>query len=201
MQGIEKIIEKIIYDANRDAKATHEQTQVQINAIQKKHENETKKQINIINKEAEQKAEQHKQRSKTMADLEIRRNNLAIKRELVEMSFEKAINNIKNIDEKTYKEFIIKILVKIAETDGEVIIGKNDNYISQSVIDNAISNLAEQGIESKIKLSKQKGNFEGGFILKNGKIETNCTIDMLVRTAKRELEQEVANVLFAESSK
>ncbi|MCK5128998.1 MAG: V-type ATP synthase subunit E [Clostridiales bacterium] len=201
MQGIDKIIEKIITDANKDAETTASQTQVQIDAIRKKHVDETKHQIDVMNKEAAQKAEQYKQRAKTMADLDRRRNHLAIKRELVEVAFDKATTKIKGLDEKAYVEFIEKILIKIAEEDGEIIAGKNEQYITTSVIDGAIGKLAKQGIDSKMKLAEQKADFEGGFILRNGKIETNCTIDMIVNTAKRDLEQDVASILFVEGSK
>ena len=199
MQGIEKIIEKIISDAKTDAKATEQQTQVQIDVIKKRHDDEANSQIAEIKKEAEQKSMQYKQRSQTMADLEKRRNSLAIKRELVEEAFVEAAQKLKQMDGNYYVEFVEKVIVSLEEIEGEIIVGEKDKYINQAIIDNAIKMLSQKGINSKITLSKQKANFDGGFILKNGRIETNCTFDMLVSTAKRDLEQEVASILFAES--
>ncbi len=199
MQGIEKITAKIISDAKLDAKVTDEQTRSQIEELQKKHDAQTKKTINVIKKEASNKAEQYKNRAETMADLAQRRNNLAVKRELIELSFDDAMQKIQNLEDSVYIRFIEKILVNLGESQGEVIVSENDNRISQSVIESAISALAEKNIKSNFTLSSIKGDFNGGFILKNGKIETNCTLDMIVKSAKRQLEKSVADELFAES--
>lgn len=199
MQGIEKIIAKIISDAELDAKATAEQTKAQIGELQSKCDLQTKKAIDKLNEEADEKAGQYKSRAKTMADLESRRNSLATKRELVELAFCEAANKIQDIDDATYLDFMKKLLVSLEETDGELVVSKNDTKITQSLIDDAKAELSTKGIDCSITLSQDKGDFSGGFILKRGRIETNCTLDMLVKSAKRDLEQEVAGVLFTES--
>jgi V/A-type H+-transporting ATPase subunit E len=199
MQGIEKIIAKIISDAELDAKATAEQTKAQIEELQNKCDLRTKEAIDKINKEADEKAVQYKSRAETMADLESRRNNLATKRELVELAFYDAVNKIKSLDDATYLDFMKKLLVSLEEKNGELIVSKNDTRITQSLIDDAKLQLNKKGITCDITMSTQKGDFDGGFILKRGRIEINCTLDMLVKSAKRELEQEVAGVLFTES--
>jgi V/A-type H+-transporting ATPase subunit E len=199
MQGIEKITAKILSDAELDAQATAEQTKSQIDELQKKFDLQTKEAIEKINKEADEKAVQYKSRAETMADLASRRNSLATKRELVELAFYDAAKKIKNLDDATYLDFMKKLLVSLEEYDGELIVSKNDTRITQLLIDDVKLELNKKSINCDITMSNDKGDFDGGFILKRGRIEINCTLDMLVKSAKRELEQEVAGVLFTES--
>lgn len=49
----------------------------------------------------------------------------------------------------------------------------------------------------KLTLGDSRIDASGGFILKNGNIETNCTWEMLVRWIKDDLEAEVAKRLFS----
>ncbi len=194
MQGIDKIIEKIIADAEADAKQTAKQTQKQIDDMRKKHEKQTQAQIDELNKEFADKRVQLKNRSKTMADLETRRNKLSIKRELVEEAFASAQQALKSLSDAQYLDFIVKLMRNLEDKRGEIIIGKNEKKITALFIDKINENT-----DSAYKLAKDTGNFEGGFVLRNGKVETNCTFDMLVSLSKRNLEQKVASVLFDES--
>lgn len=196
MQGIEKILAKIISDAELDAKATAEQTKTQIDELQKKIDLQTKEAIDKLDKDANDKAKQYESRAQTMADLESRRNDLATKRELVEIAFEDATKKIKSLDDATYLDFMKKLLVSLEETSGELIVSKNDSRITKSLLDDAKRELSDKGITCDITMSDDKGDFDGGFILRRGRIEINCTLDMLVKTIKRDLEQEVAGVLF-----
>ncbi len=194
MQGIDKIIEKILKDAEADAQQTAKQTQKQVAEMRAKHEAETDKQIDEMKADYAQKREQLKTRSATMADLEERRNKLAIKRELVEEAFAKAEGDLLKLSEGEYLDFIEKLMRNLDEMRGDIIIGKNEKRITADFVDSVNSKL-----DSAYSLASDKGNFEGGFVLRNGKVETNCTVSMLVSQAKRGLEQKVAAALFDES--
>ena len=194
MQGIDKIIEKIISDAKADAKQTGAQTQKQIDEIKGKHEAQTQKQIDAINHEFAEKRSQLKSRSETMADLEARRSTLSVKRELVEESFAAAEKSLLSLPDKEYLSFIEKLMRNLDDKRGEIIVGKSEKRIDQKFIDKV-----NETLDGSYKLSGERGSFDGGFVLRNGRVETNCTIAMLVSQSKRTLEQKVAAVLFDES--
>ena len=194
MQGIDKIIEKIISDANADAEQTALQTKKQIDAVRQKHEAQTKKQIDEMREEFADKKTQVENRAETMAELEARRNMLAIKRELVEEAFSKAQDMIMSLPDEEYLGFIEKLMRNLDDKRGDVIIGKSEKRINADFVDKI-----NEKTDSSYKLSDERGNFDGGFILRTGRIETNCTVKMLVSQAKRGMEQQVASVLFEES--
>ncbi len=194
MQGIDKIIDKILKDAEADAKQTAAQTDKQVSEMRAKHEAETQKTVSDMKAEFAEKREQLKTRSETMADLEERRNKLAIKRELVEEAFSKAEADLLKLSDSDYLGFIEKLMRNLDEKRGEIIIGKGEARITEDFVDSVNSKL-----DSAYKIASDKGNFEGGFVLRNGNVETNCTVSMLVSQAKRGLEQKVAAALFDES--
>ena len=51
----------------------------------------------------------------------------------------------------------------------------------------------------KLTLSKETRDISGGFILKDGNVEVNCTFDTLVRLQKAETAGAVAKKLFPEA--
>jgi V/A-type H+-transporting ATPase subunit E len=194
MQGIDTIIEKIISDAKADARQTEAQTRKQIDEARQKHEAQTQKQIDGLSHEFAEKRAQLESRAETMADLEKRRSVLAIKRELVEEAFSEAQSKLLSLPDADYLAFIEKLMRNLDDKRGEIIVGKNEKRIDQKFIDGINATL-----DSAYKLAGERGNFYGGFVLRNGRVETNCTVGMLISQAKRTLEQKVAGVLFDES--
>ncbi len=194
MQGIDKIIEKIISDANADAEQTALQTQKQIDSVRQKHEAQAKKQIEDLRREFAEKKSQVENRAETMAELEARRNMLSIKRELIDEAFSKAQDMIMSLPDEAYLGFVEKLMRNLDDKRGDVIVGKNEARINADFVDKI-----NEKTDSAYKFSDERGNFEGGFILRTGRIETNCTVKMLVSQAKRGMEKKVASVLFEES--
>ena len=194
MQGIDKIIEKIISDAKADAEQTALQTKNQIDSVRKKHEAQAKKQIDELREEFADKKAQVESRAETMAELEARRNMLAIKRELVEEAFAKAQEMLIALPDEEYLNFIENLMRNLDNKRGDVIVGKSEKRIDADFVDKI-----NEKTDSSYKLADDRGNFDGGFVLRTGRIETNCTVKMLVSQAKRRMEQKVASVLFEES--
>jgi V/A-type H+-transporting ATPase subunit E len=60
----------------------------------------------------------------------------------------------------------------------------------------ANARLAGKGKNGNLKLSGEKREMTGGFVLLSGGVETNCTIPILVQQQYALLEKQVAKVLF-----
>ena len=52
---------------------------------------------------------------------------------------------------------------------------------------------------SALAVSEETRDISGGFILKDGRIEVNCTFDALVRAEREQTAGEVAKLLFPEA--
>ena len=49
----------------------------------------------------------------------------------------------------------------------------------------------------KMTIDKENGDFSGGLIIKEKTTETNCTFEVMVENAKKEMVSEVAAMLFS----
>lgn len=61
------------------------------------------------------------------------------------------------------------------------------------VVNSATAQITGTGL---LSMSEETRNIQGGFILVDGPVETNCAFETLVRLQREKLEKDVANVLF-----
>ena len=196
MKGIDNIVKAILDDANADVKATKDQTKVQIKQMKDKTDAEVKKQMDALAKETEKKSAELKRREKTIMDVETRRNNLMVKREMVNEAFDEAYDALCKLKDSDYKDIVKNMMLNSVETGSEEIVAGADKKIDQKLIDEVNKELKSKGKSGQLSLSKDIGDFTGGFVLRNKGIETNCTFRMLINQIKPKIESEVANILF-----
>ena len=49
----------------------------------------------------------------------------------------------------------------------------------------------------KVRVDDEAGSFSGGLIIREKDIETNCTFEVILEAARKEMETEIAAVLFS----
>ena len=85
------------------------------------------------------------------------------------------------------------------EADGngeeEVIVDKGERRIDQQMI-NKVNQKLGPGSKGNLKLSDEKQNLGAGFVLRQGRIKNNVSIDVLLNQARKELEIQLAKELF-----
>jgi V/A-type H+-transporting ATPase subunit E len=145
---------------------------------------------------AEKAADDKKSRMLAAARMQIAKDYLAGKADILDKVFNKAKDQIKNMADNDYKTLVSKLLLNAVETgDEEVIVDQNEKRIDQQFISN-INQKLDSKIKHELKLSDTKRNISAGFILKKGRILTNASLDMLIATARQQLEIELAKELF-----
>jgi V/A-type H+-transporting ATPase subunit E len=146
---------------------------------------------------AEQHAQEERNRITTLARLSARRELLNEKQALVDRVFSEAAARISEMGKKDYRGFILSFLKSTVETgDEEVLIGKDESRIDQAFLDSASKEL---GKGKGLKLSDERLPIDGGFVLRSGRVETNCALSTILRDAREKLETEVAAILFEDS--
>ncbi len=196
MKGIENIVKAILDDAETDVKATKEQTQNQIQQMKEKSKAEAAKQQAALDKETKLKSEELKRREKTILDVEIRRNNLMVKREMVDEAFELAYESLCGLKDSDYNNIVINMMIAAVESGNEEVVAGADKKVNSKIVDQVNQKLKEQKRNGSLSLAKDAGDFTGGFVLREKGIETNCTFEMLVNQLKPRIEGEVADILF-----
>jgi V/A-type H+-transporting ATPase subunit E len=193
-----QVVEKILADANAEADKIKKEAEEKEAAEQAKlteQLEEYKKQTEILAKKA---GEDEKSHVLAAARMDIAKQFLAEKRKILDEVFEQAHQQLQNLPDEEYRAMIKKLILDAVETgDEEVVIDTNENRIDHEFIKKINSELGS-GKKGDLKLSDQKQDIGAGFILKRGKIKTNVSIGVLLDQARKELEIELAKVLFSE---
>jgi V/A-type H+-transporting ATPase subunit E len=146
---------------------------------------------------AEQHAQEERNRITTLAKLAARRELLDEKQALIDRVFAEAAARVSGMSESDYREFIAGFLMSTVETgDEEVLVGEGESRIDQAFLDSVSKEL---GRGSGLKLSSERRPIQGGFILRSGRVETNCALATILRDARERLETDVAAILFEDN--
>ena len=194
----EQVTEKILADAKAEAEKIKSEAQEKENTEQAK----LNEQLGEYNKQTEllaQKAgEDKKAHLLAAARMDIAKDYLAEKRKILDEVFAQARQKLQNLPDGEYCKLMTKLMLKAVETgDEEVIVDNNEKRIDQKFIKNINRELGP-GYKGNLRLSGEKQNLGGGFILKRGKIKNNVSLEVLLNQARKELEIELAKKLFGE---
>ena len=108
-------------------------------------------------------------------------------------AFDAALKQMVEMAPDKYVKFADKLMSQAVSTGSEVVfVGKNEKHLDQRWIDgyNASHN-------TKLTISPDRLPIAGGFVLRNDKIDTNCSWEMLIADARADIETEVVKRLFA----
>jgi len=189
LSDIKKKIETEAQDEIRSILSKAEQEVVHINE-------ETKKKVDEIERQYSERFEKELpeilRRREIAANLDVARIQLGAKQILVENSFKEALAILANLPRDRYLDFVQKLLKKAVVTGKEVMfVGNGENKITQDWL-NDFNNKNN----TVITLSDKRIPISGGFILKNERIDTNCSFDMLIKWIRDDIETDAAKKLF-----
>lgn len=193
MKGTEKIIAHIQADAKAQADAILAQAEQQCAGIRDDYENKAKEayaeKIRAGVKECEDLAE-----SKTrIAQMESKKNVLALKQEMVSAAFDKAKELVLKMPAADYEAFLTKLVLKAApDGKGEVVM----NAADRKAYGQAVIKAANAKSGGALTLSAEEGDFAGGLLVRNGSVVVNNTIELLVDLCRSDMSADLAKVLF-----
>lgn len=136
--------------------------------------------------------------SRRIAEMEAKKSVLAVKQEMVSAAFDAARDEIINMPRDKYTRFLARMAAE-ASSDGteEIVFNAADKAeVGKAVCKAANELLQAKGMPGKLTVSEDTADISGGVIVRFGGIETNCSIDALIRQHRSELSTEVAAALF-----
>ncbi|MFC1683231.1 V-type ATP synthase subunit E [Candidatus Zixiibacteriota bacterium] len=197
--SVDKIKAKILADARAEAKKVEDQISGQVRQI----EAQQKEQVEVIEKqvqlEAKQRAEDRFKKDIATAELELRKTLLAEKQALIQKIFDQALKRLTKLTGEKYEKFLLELLLKTVETGDEQLIFStaDEHKVKDQFLEKANRLLTEQGKKGELRLVREERDLRGGFILRRGKKEVNCSLGALFSTVREELEPGVAKILFS----
>lgn len=190
MNGIENITEKIKSDALIEAQKIADRASSEADEILSRYEEKAKLERENILSTAQREAGNIMLRNDSQCGITARNHHLYAQREIINEAFKQGLVELQNIPEERYISWMAGKIRDAETAPAEIILNKKDKEaIGAKLIEKAKG-------EYPLCLSQEEGNFAGGFILKEGQIETNCTFEVLINSSKEDLEGEVATLLF-----
>ena len=198
MKGIEKLVARILADAENECAAVKKESDERCSAIKADAEKKAQDEYWRLVREGVKDTEQRVQRMDRTARLEARKSVLNMKQETVSRAFELAKDKIAELPERDYVAFLAREAADAAVTgQEEVILCKRDrDNVGAKAVKAANELLAAKGMTALLTLSDTTREMAGGLVLKQGDIEVNCTVDTLLDLTRDELAARVADVLF-----
>ncbi len=199
--SVEKITEKILSDAEEQAGRIEKEFAGRIEQIRRRRDQQVEQIRSDAQEEARRRAEDRFQKDIATAELELRKEILARKQEFIGTVFDRAREGLMEMKGPARREFLFQLLLRSVESgDEEVIVSSQDeSLIDDKFLEQANKKLEGDGGKGHLQLSEERRDLPGGFILRRGKQEINCSLGALIHSIRRELEPDVAGHLFPES--
>jgi V/A-type H+-transporting ATPase subunit E len=196
--AIEDISRKIRGDAEAKASEIIRNAKSEKENILKKAKEEAVKLEEKLLKEGKDAIAQERKREITMANLEARKEILVLKQKLIEEAFKKALNDLRSLPAEKYRSVIKKTLISaVVSGEEEIIVSVVDKEkLTPEFIVEVNEALKKNGKKGNLVLSPEKRNIQGGFILKDGRKETNLSFDSLIEEKRDELEESLISIIF-----
>ena len=198
MKGTEKIIAHIRADGDAEAKKIIDAASKQ--AEEKRAESfkaalsEYEKLMQAGNAECEDILSGRRR----IAEMEAKKSVLSVKQEMISAAFDAAREEIVNMPRDKYTQFLARMAAEAAASGMEEIVlnARDKAEVGKSVCKAANELLSAKGTPGKLTVSEDTADISGGVIVRFGGIETNCSIDALIRQRRSGLSTEVAAALF-----
>ncbi|MGQ9608599.1 MAG: V-type ATP synthase subunit E [bacterium] len=196
--SLEKILERI----EQDAKSQAEDIKKKASSAAEKIIQEANEQAEALKKsaleDAKVRAEQHKQRIISAANLEFRKEILAEKQNAIDEAFKEAMRLLVNMNDDEYKKTIKNMILSNVQTgDEEIIFSERDkNRLGNGFLRDVNNQLTKNKKKGNLTLSKSTYDMPGGFVMKRGDIELNNSFSALMESLREDLESEVSKILF-----
>jgi V/A-type H+-transporting ATPase subunit E len=191
---LEKILDKILEDADAEAASLLENASVEAGATLKKAQDEAESAKRLVIKDAESMARAETDRAYTSKNLEIRKELLRKKRELMDEAFEKALKALFKLDDKKYLGLIERAILESvsAKEEAEVLVFKGD----RARVDAGFIDAVNKKGHTKLGLGPAVDRDDRGVIIKRDKVLTDLTFSTALNMVKDRIEFGVAKILF-----
>lgn len=187
--GIENITARILQEAKDEAMKLQEASEADKASQLSKAAQEAAKIEEEMSVKAQQDAKILKERRRSVAELEARKMRLALKQNVIEETFAEAMDQMVSMDANAYLAFLKRQLDAYKEEGGVIALNAADYEAFGK-------ELATSFEGSKLTLGEEKANIRGGFILKQGNVFVNASLEKILETEKKQITAQVAGILF-----
>lgn len=195
MTGLEKILENIAAGAQAKADDIIEAARQQAQEIIDASATEAGAQCAKIVDEAREEAELIGRISQSGSELSGRKMMLKTRREVLDETIAAALGALKSMPADEYFAVLKRLAIKYARKgEGELVLSDKDKArVPADFVDEINASIAN----GSLTLAGDTAAIDGGFILRYGGIEENCTFDAIAEQEHERISDELGALLFA----
>ncbi|MCI8442650.1 MAG: hypothetical protein HFG27_08980 [Provencibacterium sp.] len=192
LNGLQNLTDKIQSDAKGYAQELAESTRKKVEELLREQQGQADALRAETAEAARREAEGIIARAQSQSALEERNALLRQKREMINEAFELAADEIASMPKEKYVALLAKLVKKYQTGTAEIILNARDK---KAVGGELLSALLSGAGAPTCSLSSEVGSFKGGLILREGDVDTNCTVEVLCEGMRHELEPKVIELL------
>ena len=186
--SIEKITARILQEARDEAASLTSAAQKEAADRLAEAQAQAMEIASQMNAKAAEDAATLKERKKSVAELEARKLLLGAKQDMIEQSFGEAVKELAAMPEEDYLGFLKEQLA--GYTKGEILLSAADKARIGSKLASLVSG-------SGLTVSEDTADIAGGFILRDGNVSVNGSLESLMEDVKKQITAKLAGILFA----
>jgi V/A-type H+-transporting ATPase subunit E len=196
MAGAEKLINKIIGDAQAEAEKLWQDAEDKRKAMRGELNSELEKQASQMESDAAAASLEKKRRLSAVYDLEYRKQLLAAKQEMMGKARALALQKLQALGDADYTALMKKRLLACAVSgEGSIVVSKSEKRLNNAFLADVNGELKKTA-GAAVTFAAEKRNMSGGFIYISGGMEINVSLEALLAEAWEDSETEVAAILF-----
>lgn len=194
--SVEKITSKILDDAKAQADAITGDARLRADGIIKDAREKAAKLLEDYKARGEEEKGKLIDRKKSVAEIDGRKLTLEVKQKIINKTFALASEKIASMDENKYIDFLVRNIEKSGIKDGEIVMNKEQSgKIGPRFVDE-LNRRVSGAQEGGFVLSKETRNMVGGFMVKQGQVYMNGTLENLLEEEQGEMISSVVEKLF-----
>jgi V/A-type H+-transporting ATPase subunit E len=197
MAGADKLIEKILGDAQRDAEAAWADAEAKKQALRDKAMRDIERRKAEIDRQADASVAENKKRMAAVYDLEYRKQLLAAKQDVMQKAREAALLKLRALDDASYVALMKRRLLECAASGtGAIAVSPAESRLDARFLADANAELKKTAGRGELTLLPERREIGGGFVYIDGGMEIDVSLDALLNEAWQQAETQVAAVLF-----
>ena len=201
MNGIEKITARLAADCDAELEQLRAETDAKCASIKEAGDKAAQEEYWRLVKSGVKDCEQRASHLSRTAQMEARKSVLALKQEMVSAAFDRARELLVELPQEEYVAFLARKAAEAAITGQEELLFSArdlENGVGRKVAAEANRLLAARGTDGMLGVGSEPRDIFGGFILKQGDIEVNASVELLAEQFRPELAAQVAERLFGD---
>lgn len=196
MDGIEKIIARINASAAEECAQIAQKAAEECEVIRADYAQKVQSAYESAVHSGELKINLDAERIIRNAKLDARKDMLFAKQEILDIAFEAAKKKLSELPEEEYVAWMAAMASEATSGSGELILSPRDSALAQKLVNKANEALAAKGKKAELTASSETRDMDAGFILRDGKLEVNCSLQSILEAKRQNIATKVAEMLF-----